>query len=351
LFDGAASDAILNRDCAPLPPLDQASGPFARPDSYLLEMVGSLSRAAVRRARFHAWWDGIDPPPLLDLDSEPLLLDRLAPLEPNGVTKAWSPQRIEAAERIWGRDFVVPGGAAFTIQLAKPFGAGPQTSLCDLHAGLGGGTRAIAKTFGVWVTGLEPDPDLADAANRRSRAQALDRKAPIQTYDPAGLALAPESFDGAFAREGFCQVADKQRLLDGVVAGLRDRGQLIFTDLVLADKAGASAGLEAGADPWPIGRMAEALAERRLDVRIRQDITTLYRGLVRAGFKTLLGDIQRGTIGRPALAPVLAEAERWARRVAALDRGLLRCYRFHAIKGPGKRPGKSPGRPLGKRAG
>jgi hypothetical protein len=201
----------------------------------------------------------------------------------------------------------------------------------------------MAKTFGVWVTGLEPDPDLADLAHRRSRALALDRKAPIQPYDPEALALAPESFDCVFAREGFCQVIDKAQLLSGLVAGLRDRGQLIFTDLVLADGAAArpvadtEVGFWAAAEPrpphpWPAGRMAEALTERGLDVRIRQDITPLYRGLVVGGFKRLAGQIGRGAVSRDQLAPVLAETERWARRVAALDRGALRCYRFHAIK-------------------
>ncbi|MEJ0070328.1 MAG: methyltransferase domain-containing protein [Pseudomonadota bacterium] len=306
-------------------------------------------RAVTRsyRARFHAWWEGVDLPPPPDSAAEPLLLDREAAPEPvargNGVAKAWPQPRIEAAQRIWGRDFIAPGGADFTLELAKPFGAGPRTSLCDLQAGLGGGTRAIAKAYGVWVTGLEPDPDLADLAHRRSRALAVERKAPIEAYDPETLTLKPESFDCLFGREGFCHVIDKAHLLNGLVAALRAHGQLIFTDLVLADTAAVRAAADgavgrwAAAEPrpphpWPADRMVEALAERGLDVRIRQDITPLYRGLVVGGFKRLADQIRAGAVGRDQLAPVLAETERWARRVTALDRGALRCYRFHAIK-------------------
>jgi SAM-dependent methyltransferase len=300
------------------------------------------------RERFHAWWEGIDPP-RRDLTREPLLLDRPASPESspgdhqNGTARAWPLPRIEAAQRIWGQDFIAPGGADFTIELAKPFGAGPRTSLCDLQAGLGGGTRAIAKEFEVWVTGLEPDPDLADLAHQRSRALALDRKAPVRPYDPETLALKPESFDCLFAREGFCHVIDKAHLLSGLAAALRDHGQLIFTDLVLADTAAIRSVAEGAVGrwaateprpphPWPAARMVEALVDRGLDVRIRQDITPVYRGLVVQGFKHLAGQLHAGAVRRDQLAPVLAETERWGRRVAALDRGSLRCYRFHAIK-------------------
>src|SRR4051812_4983707 len=105
------------------------------------------------RRRLHAWWEGLELPP--DPPGEdagaPLLLDIQAPEHaerdwPESAedrARLWPLRRIEAAELIWGRDCILPGGTAYTIDIARPLGLSPALTLLDLGAGLGGGTRAL----------------------------------------------------------------------------------------------------------------------------------------------------------------------------------------------------------------
>ena len=305
-------------------------------------------RYARFRRKFNAWWEGIELPPEeadQDLADEPLLLDTEAPLIEEGDwpesaeerAKLWPIRRIEAAELIWGKDCILPGGTDYTLLLAKPLGLTPALSLLDLAAGLGGGTRALAESFGVWVTGLEPDADLAVDGQERSKRAKLDKKAPVRRFDPANFELKRRSFDCTLAREMFYKVADKQFLFTAIQRGLKDRGQLLFTDYLLGAQPPGPAfekWREAERQPCHPMRLEELLAlltGLNFDCRIAEDDSELYRGHVMAAWSRIAGELQNGSIPRHLLARVVEEAERWGRLVHAINAGELRFYRFHAF--------------------
>src|SRR5947207_639404 len=87
--------------------------------------------------------------------------DRKAPTAPRappaeGASQA-SPavpplSRMTVAQWLWGDGYLMPGGPDFVLELVKPFGLTPAMSTLDLSAGLGGPARAIAQTFGTYVT-------------------------------------------------------------------------------------------------------------------------------------------------------------------------------------------------------
>ena len=311
------------------------------------EMPRRKGRYARFRRRLHAWWEGVEPPPeedAPDLAAEPLLLDTEAPpIErdwPESAeerAKLWPVRRIEAAELIWGRDCILPGGADYTLLLAKPLGLSPAVSLLDLAAGLGGGARAMAEHFGVWVTGLERDPDLAADAEHRSKRSKFGKKAPVRRFDPGNFELKKRSFDSIFARELFYSIDDKEALFRTVQSGLKDRGQLLFTDYVLgAQEPGAAfakwlEGERQPSYPMPLAELTGLLERLDFDIRICEDESEIYRGHVMAAWSGLAAELQNGTIPRHLLARVVEEAERWARFVQALKAGELRFYRFHAL--------------------
>lgn len=302
------------------------------------------------RDRLYAWWEGIDLPlPPAEAPPAPARwvppdgLPALAPpTRPSAVAPAaWPPDRIAAAQLLWGPDCLEPGEPGLTVELARPFGAGPATRLADLHAGLGAGCRAVATRFGVWVTGLEPDPDLARAAQARARALSMERKAPVTAYDPARLELSPAGFDCILAREILFAVPDKGRLLDSVREGLRVGGQLILTDLLTRDgTSGPALAAWAAAEPrlpapWPVARLTAALLQRGFDLRLREDLTSLFRGQIRTGLRRLLARIDAGAVDSAVMRPALREGDRWARRLVALESGELAIWRFHAVKRAG----------------
>jgi SAM-dependent methyltransferase len=304
--------------------------------------------------RFHAWWEGYDLPVEYEEEeesAEPLLLTQPAldigqmKAFTDDLHKDWPKSRIEAAEIIWGDDMVVPGGPGYAAELARPFGLGPAVSLLDTSAGLGGGTRMLVSVYGVWVTGLEADADLAEEGNRRSKmheAEGMDRKAPIRIFDPERFELKPRSFDCILGRESYYRVGDKGRLLSALHRGLKDRGQLIFTDILLSGEDRRSELLDAWyeadsmgeARPWTLAKTTRTLESLGFDLRISEDITTVYRGHIMRAWTVLADRLNRGDIPKHLLKPVSEEADRWSRRVAAIDMGDLSVVRFHAIKPP-----------------
>lgn len=311
-------------------------------------MTGGSHRPTFRE-RFRAWWEGYYLPEEEEdsyPDDQPLMLTELAPKElsvedVDDPNKIWSRWRIEAAEQIWGRDFLIPGGAEYSVQLAKPLSLGPSVSLVDLSAMLGGGTRALVDAFGVWVTGLEGDADLADEGNQRSRQRDMEKKAPIRWYEPARVELKAGSFDRVLARDLMFLMPDreKEQLLESVHRGLKEKGHLLFTDLVLKDDGPASDLVQNWGrrelqtpHPWSIDRLMAKLVALDFDVRICEDETDHYRGFILQAFADLVSKLENRSIPRNIQRKVFEEAERWAARMTALDKGGLRSYRVHAFK-------------------
>lgn len=308
------------------------------------------SRRPTLRARFAAWWDGyyLDEPgdsfiDALDLSDGPLLLTERAPPEiiketADDALKIWPRWRIEAAEMIWGASLISPGDTESIVHLAKPLGLNPALNLLDLTAGLGPGTRGIAQNFGVWVTGLEADPDLAREGGERSRKGEFERKAPISLYDPETIEFKPRSFDCIMGREPFLTVRDKKRLLRAISRGLREKGQLLFTEILVPDRGARSGAFGAwlqrerpAPSPWGFDEMSAYLAEIELDVRIDEDMTPLFRSQILNAFALMARNIENRTIPRYLLPKVMDEAERWNAWVQAIDAGDIKRYRFHAL--------------------
>src|SRR5690606_22506608 len=106
-----------------------------------------------------------------------------------------------------------PGDTAHVLELVKPFALDPAMTMVDLCAGLGGGMRAVVEAFGVWVDGLEPDRELAEAGMQISTMAGLAKKAPISHYAPESLDLRAGTVDCLLCRQLLHRLDDKPRYL------------------------------------------------------------------------------------------------------------------------------------------
>lgn len=245
---------------------------------------------------------------------------------------------MRVGQLVWGRGYLKPGGTDYLLELAKPMGLDPTKSMMEFGAGLGGGARAIRRTFGAWITGYELDADLARAAKELSILAKLERAVDIVRYHPEGFAPRPDSYDSILSMETLYRIERKEDLLIKLAHSLKSRGQLVITDFVLgpgvsADDERLKALAPSPAFFWPASRYARHFRERNFDLRISEDITARYRNLVVDGCK-------RFTEGGPAVAAnakaypeaMIALLDLWASRMAAFDSGLLKVMRFSAIK-------------------
>src|SRR5262245_11826959 len=87
------------------------------------------------KQRFMAWWEGVDLPPT---EAPPPRVERELPPEPPPPPiklEPWENPAIRVRHAIWGEGFRSPGGAAFALELVKPFAINNSMSLLDFGCG------------------------------------------------------------------------------------------------------------------------------------------------------------------------------------------------------------------------
>jgi hypothetical protein len=82
---------------------------------------------------------------------------------------------------------------------------------------------------------------------------------------------------------------------------------------------------------WTIAQYNDCLTSLGFDIRVVEDITLRYRGMIVAGWAHLIKEVDLRALARSHLRAVVDEAELWALRIAALECGALHVYRLHAI--------------------
>ncbi len=296
----------------------------------------SETRITKFRKHFHAWWEGyyIDEPP--DGREAP---EQQPVTEQAKKNDKWSAERIKVAELIWGDGFTFPGGADHVLQMVKPMTLTSAKSMLDIGCGLGGATRAIAKTFGTWVIGMEASPALAAAGMQYSEMAGLAKKAPIQHFDPATIEFPPKKYDAVCLRNIFSNIVDKHRLLVQAEKALRPGGSILVSDFALSKVGATSPALStwsAAEDHAPQLCTLEDFKREfdglKLDTRVSEDMTAEFRGIVVQGWANL-ADILQGKQVDPGEAAALAkEIKLWQLRLAALDSGDLRVVRLFGLK-------------------
>lgn len=293
------------------------------------------------KMRLKAWWEGYD---LSGLGSAARAAvpggaanGRGAAGEA-GAAQAWTADPVEIVERLWGRGFHTPGGEDHIPTLIKPLALDSTMSVLEVGAGLGGAARLMAAQTGAWITGLEADPALAAAGMHRSIEKGLEKQAAIQVFDPERVAI-DKRYDVVFAKESFFTIKRKNELLEAVVEAIKPGGQLLFTDYVLAHSATTGADVDSwrqgepmSVHPWTVGQYVERLKRLKLDIRISEDLSERQRVMILEAWNRMLKDLPKGRLAPESRAALLDEAELWLRRVAAIEGGDLRVYRFHALK-------------------
>lgn len=300
------------------------------------------------KERFLAWWEGIDlPRRALSAEGEggegadPMTADQAARAEGKHFNRRgkplWTATRIEVVEKIWGPGFSSPGGDEFIPTIVKPLGLNPAMSVLDIGAGLGGASRAMAKQYGTWVTGLESNPVLAEAGMFRSQKSGLARQAPVQAANLENFVWT-KRVDAIFSKETFYTIRNKDKLIDSIEAILKPRGQLLFTDYVIDREQARGRDFDGWINhepvephPWTVEQYASALAQRNLDIRITEDNSEIQRSLILNAIQELARHLETVAMDRETKLAVVEEVEMWARRLAALSSG-LRYYRFYAMK-------------------
>ena len=292
--------------------------------------------------RFKAWWEGVDVNELLrdGRQRKPVAASIAVNDSPKREESGeWPELRLQVLKRLWGEGFIYPGGPKQAVRLVKPMNLDPTKTVLDLTSGLGGGTRAMSEAFGLWISGLEPDPILAAKAHELSVVAGMEKKAPITQVNLETLELQTGRYDGVLIRDRFWSFSDKEQVLRKVDSSLKAKGHLILTDLVLKDMA-SSAGdavqgwIEAEGErctPWTMDEYRDIFSDLRMEARIFKDEAEEYRALVLNGWSDFVENLANEELDRDFVDMLMEEAKSWQRMVRALETGDLCYLRIHAI--------------------
>ena len=297
-------------------------------------------RRARVAANLKAWWNGY----ILPDGGE----DRGDATGPGGLGDAGGngtspPIEIRAAERavvmetVWGESLHSPGGWDEIQLMVKPIGLTNEMSVLDLGAHLGGAGRLITKTTDAWVTGYEADPELQEAGMQRSVDAGLEKRAPVIPFDPKAPDF-DKRYDAVFSKEWLFGNENRESILTGIKECTKKPGHLVFTDYLLAEGGGNDAALAGWRsrepsvpEPWPVSKMLSVLGSLGFDVRIADDITDKHVHEIVTAWDQVSSALNRQKTDAVTAQLLMDEGDLWLHRVAAMQSGGLRLYRFHAL--------------------
>jgi SAM-dependent methyltransferase len=100
----------------------------------------------------------------------------------------YQPESILQYERVYGEDFVSPGGKALAQEMIGRLELAPGSRVLDVGCGLGGSAFVMAREFDLKVDGIDLSKNMLEIANRKLTAYGLAGLATyfyISTINPA----------------------------------------------------------------------------------------------------------------------------------------------------------------------
>ena len=300
-------------------------------------------------SRFKAWWNGQEsepapaepPPAATEAPASPAA--HAAPAGPaQGMGKngrpLWSATRIDVAEKMWGKGYILPGGEAAVNDIAKPLGLSTGRRVLNLGCGLGGAAQFLARKYAVAVDCRDFSPALVKIAGDRIAEDDLASLVTVGLFDPNNLS-ADGAYDCIFSQDTTICAFAQERLFEELTAGLAPGGRLMVVDYFLDDDADAGApalGRWREAEPLemrtiPVSEQQERLTRSGLDIRIVEDRTASTMTQVNKALAALNRFLQEVELPPETRSAIAAEINLWDARSAAIGAG-LRYYMYQAGK-------------------
>lgn len=298
--------------------------------------------------RFRAWWEGHDAQEYHNALKRQQRGPVAAAPRPRAVyqpPKPETPIRLKASQLVWGEGYLGPGGDEIVLELVALAGITPAMSVLDVGAGIGGAARALVAKYGIWITCHEVSEERVRVGNELTKMAGAANRVRLTQYDPATIEFGAGAWDFVLSRDAFYAVADKARLIEELRKGLKLNGQLVLTDYVLARPGLDSEAvhdwleIEEGApQPWSVEDYDACFKKNKIDSSVAPlDLTESYCDLITSGwwnFQKRMSEIKMGDgeARTELLHALAADAELWAKRLAALKSGDVRVCRLYAQK-------------------
>lgn len=285
--------------------------------------------------RLTAWWRGNNVNVCSNL---PKMTDnRAIEVSEDLDPRRWSPSSISMAQSLWGEGFAEPGGPAFAKKVLSPLKFEASNTILDLSAGLGGTACILAKEHKLWLDAFEPNEVLAASGLQFASRHGLAKKVPIQHVDFETLELPQKKYNQIYSRDSLYMVKDKKNVIKQISKSLKDKGQLLIIDYMLADKCNANSVAKwVKSEPekphtWTAELYQTALAHYGITVWSTNDLSEEYLDQIHGGWLAIVEKINSGNFDRKTINALMREGEIWLNRARAIEAGDLTIKRIHGV--------------------
>ena len=278
--------------------------------------------------RMRAWWGGQELSIKRKIKSVPVKEE----------SNRQNLDRVALLQEIWGEHMHGPCSTDYALHLLKPLGLNPKLTVVELGGGLGGISRLMVQAFGIWVNCFEGDKTLADAGMRLSEMSGMQKKARITHFNPVTHFYRPNIADCVFTKEFFHQLENIERVLRASTILLKDKGQLLLTDFMLAEDAAKEdlkewrPHLPYTPNLWKSNRFERTLGDLNMDVRINEDLSARFCELVVQAWQGLNSSSRLSEFNSETCDMIVREVERWAATTKLIEAGVVQVRRIHSIK-------------------
>jgi hypothetical protein len=288
--------------------------------------------------RLAAWWEGVEAAAPLAAPAA----REAASAAPAAATRlevdlrAWSAERLEASQLLYGEGWLSPGGEALYAELLKCLLLDATHSVVQHAAGLGGLARLAARQTDAWIEAQEDNPLLSAEATRQTKAAGLAKKVVVLGAPLEASGVKPRSRHAVISCEALYRVRDKKAALAALRAMLKPSGQLLLTDFVRkgagAEAIGRWARCEADEPHFVAADELKALlGAQGLDVRVFEDRSQDFCRAALADLQGLLRSMETAAV-RPGLRGWLIwEIEVLTQKLQAIDSGAIGFQRVFAL--------------------
>lgn len=146
----------------------------------------------------------------------------------------YSVESIGKYERIYGRDFISPGGADTARGFIAMLDLKAGDRVLDAGCGIGGAAFIMAKDHGALVEGIDLSKNMIQRAKKRCRDLGLDERVTFRQGDLLDLD-AQRRFEAIYSRDVFLHVEDKLALFGVLMCALKPGGRVLITDYCLGE--------------------------------------------------------------------------------------------------------------------
>ena len=132
-------------------------------------------------------------------------------------------------EKVFGEDFVSPGGREFSSRLIETLQLTPGQHVLDVGCGLGGSAFLMAEQYKAVVTGIDLSENMLELARDKLARHQLEESVRLLHKDC--LTLSETNFyDAIYSRDVFLHIRNKDQLFVLLHKALKKDARLLFTD-------------------------------------------------------------------------------------------------------------------------